>query len=280
MRFGPLMQIKQASPPGAILLFGKVSEVDMNPTANIPIHARSNLTIRAKDIMTANITTVEPETTVHRIAQLLSDRHISAVLVIDRGSVVGIVSEGDLLHRQELGTEFERVSSFRISYEIEEKNHIAYEIESESTAKAKSHGMHARDVMTRKVITVEEDASLADVVRTLQDNHIRRVPVIRGAKLIGVVSRADIMRALAARPEGSHGPTSRDDDMIRYQVIETLLSIPGTSPWATTVTVSNGIVELTGSVEQEVTREPSRIAVGTIPDVVKVKDHRSIIQPY
>ena len=252
----------------------------MNPTVHIPIHARSNLTIRAKDIMTTNVTTVEPETTVHRIAQLLSERHISAVLVIDRGSLVGIVSEGDLLHRQELGTEFERTSSLTAAYEIENELNMSGEIEAKSTIKVKSRGMHAADVMTRKVIAVQEDASLAVVVRTLQDNHIRRVPVVRGARVIGVVSRADIMRALAARPEGSCGPTSRDDDMIRYQVIETLLSIPGTSPWATTVTVSNGIVELTGSVEQEVTRDPSRIAVETIPHVVEVKDHRTILQPY
>ncbi len=252
----------------------------MNPTANIPVHVRSNLTIRAKDIMTTNIITVEPETTVHRIAQLLSDKHISAVVVIDRGSVVGIVSEGDLLHREELGTEFERASSLRISAEIENKSTISYEMESETTSKLKSHGMHARDVMTRKVVTVEEDTSLADVVRVLQGNHIRRVPVVRGAKLMGVVSRADIMRALAARPEGSCGPASRDDDMIRYHVIETLLSIPGTSPWATTVTVANGVVELTGSVEQEVTRDPSRIAVEAIPNVIEVKDHRSVTQPY
>ena len=68
--------------------------------------------------------------------------------------------------------------------------------------------------------------------------------------------------------------------MIRYQVIETLLGIPVASPWATTVTVSNVIVELTESVEQEVTRNPSRIAVETIPDVVEVKDHRTIVQPY
>lgn len=274
------MQIKEVRRPGAILHLGRVSEVDMNPTANIPVHVRSNLTIRAKDIMTTNITTVEPETTVHKIAQLLSDRHISAVVVIDRGSVVGIVSEGDLLHRQELGTEFERMSSFRVSAEIENKSAISYEIETESSSRLKSHGMHARDVMTRKVVTVEEDTSLADVVRTLQGNHIRRVPVIRGAKLIGVVSRADIMRALAARPEGSRGPTSRDDDMIRYHIIETLLSMPGTSPWATTVTVSNGVVELNGGVEEESIRDPSRIAIENIPDVVEVRDHRAIVQPY
>jgi CBS domain-containing protein len=241
----------------------------MTRAVSTPIRARSNLTIRAKDIMTANVTAVEPDTTVRGIAQLLSDRHISAVFVIDRGSVVGIVSEGDLLHRQELGTEFERMSS---PLELSDGD--------ETVAKAKSHGMHARDVMTRKVVTVQDDASLAEVVKTLQKNHIRRVPIVHGTKLVGVVSRANIMRALAARPEGSQGPSSRDDDMIRYQVIETLLSIPGTSPWSTTVTVSNGVVELGGSVELEATRDPSRIAIEAIPDVIEVKDRRSVMQPY
>jgi CBS domain-containing protein len=220
--------------------------------------------------MTTNIVAVDPETSVRKVAQLLSDRHISAVVVADRGAIVGMVSEGDLMNRQELGTELVRSS---LSGALGDDEAVR-------AAEAKSHGMHARDVMTRNVIAVQEDASLADIVKTLQSHHIRRVPVTREAKLVGMVSRADIMRALAARPEGSGGPTSRDDDMIRYQAIETLLSIPGTSPWATTVTVSHGVVELTGSVENEIVRDPSRIAIEAIPDVVEVKDHRSIIQPY
>ena len=247
----------------------------MNASAIIPnengvrvSRARSNLTIRAKHIMTTNVTIVEPGTTVHAIAQLLSDRHISAVLVIDHGAVVGIVSEGDLLHRVELGTDSESVSL------------RPNELESESTNRKKFEGIHARDVMTQNVVTLTEDASLADVVRTLQVNHIRRVAIVQGAKLAGVVSRADIMRALAARPADSHGPTSKDDDMIRYQIIETLLSIPGTSPWQTTVTVSKGIVELDGSIELEAVRDPSRIAVECIPDVLEVRDHRAVMQPY
>ncbi len=249
----------------------------MNPNSDVPNDkkqrsppARSNLTIRAKDIMTTNVITAEPETSVRGIAQLLSDRHISAVVVADRGSIVGMVSEGDLMNRQELGTEFLRTSLLGESVDIEAVR----------AAEAKSHGMHARDVMTRNIIAVQEDASLADVVKTLQAHHIRRLPVTRGAKLVGVVSRADIMRALTARPEGSRGPTSRDDDMIRYQVVETLLSIPGTSPWATTVTVSHGIVELNGSVENELVRDPSRIAIELIPNVDEVRDYRAIIQPY
>jgi CBS domain-containing protein len=249
----------------------------VTPTANTPtstshnqFRARSNLTIRARDIMTTDLTVVGPDTTVRAIAELLSGEHISAVMVVDGGSVAGIVSEGDLLHRRELGTEFEGATP----------PGEAGETESGRIAWRKSNGRLARDVMTQSVVTLPEEAPLADIVRTLQANHVRRVPIVRGPKLVGVVSRADIMRALAARPEGSHGPTSRDDDMIRYQVIETLLAIPGTSPWATTVTVSRGIVELDGSVEEEAIRDPSRIAVEAIPDVVEVRDRRTVIQPY
>ncbi|MBX9946895.1 MAG: CBS domain-containing protein [Reyranella sp.] len=249
----------------------------MNSNPDIPMGgsqgsspSRSNLAIRAKDIMTTNVITVDPETTVHGIARLLSDKHVSAAIVADRGSIVGIVSEGDLMNRQELGTEFVRASLRGNVVDNEEAR----------AAEAKSRGMYARDVMTRNVIAVQEDAALAEVVKVLQAHHIRRVPVTRGTKLVGIVSRADVMRALTARPEGSRGPTSRDDDMIRYQVVETLLSIPGTSPWATTVGVARGVVELTGSVENEVTRDPSRIAIELIPGVVEVRDYRSVMQPY
>lgn len=227
----------------------------LSPTSRPP----SNRGILAKDIMaSAELVTVDPQTTIHDIAKLLSDNHISSVLVVDKRSLLGIVSEGDLLHRQELGTDRE----------------------DDSPAKVKSRAMHAGEIMTRDLVTVTEETSLADVVHALHANHVRRVPVVRGNRVVGMVARADIMRALAARPEGSTGPSNRDDDMLRYQVIETLLSIPGTSPWATVVTVVKGVVELHGSVEMEMTREPSRIAIEAIPDVIEVRDHRAIQQPY
>lgn len=235
-----------------------------------PMGTRSNLAIRAKDIMTTRIVSVGPGASVRAIAELLSERHVSAVLVAERGELLGIVSEGDLLNRQELGTEIERFLSFG----SRDDPAIVAALE------AKSHGMHARDVMTRNIVSVGEETVLADVVKMLQAQHIRQVPVTRGMIPVGIVSRADIMRALASRPEGSHGPSSRDDDMIRYQIIEILLSIPGTSPWATTVTVSKGVVELGGSVENEVTRDPSRIAIENLPGVVEVKDWRAIQHPY
>jgi CBS domain-containing protein len=231
--------------------------------------AATNSTIHAKDIMTTNVVTVGPETTVRNVALLLGEKHISAVPVIDGGSVLGIVSEGDLIHRQELGTETERLSRPGTSGETEAVNDDY----------AKSHGMRARDVMARNVITVFEDSSLAEVAKTLETNRIKRVLVMREATLVGIVSRADIVRALAAQREGSLGPVSSDDDLIRYKVIETLMGIPGTSPWSTTVSVSNGVVELGGSVEDEAARDPSRIAVENIPYVVDVKDHRANLQP-
>jgi CBS domain-containing protein len=223
-----------------------------------PSEGLPNVVIHAKDIMTRDhLVTVGPETSIRRVAELLGENHISSVFVCDGYLLIGIVSEGDLIHRQELGTEGD----------------------DDSPGKTKSRGTLAGEVMTRVLITVTEETSLADVVRTLHANHIRRVPVVRDSRLIGVVARADIVRALAARPVDSVRPTSRDDDMIRYQVIDTLFSIPGTSPWATTVSVKDGIVELNGSIEEETVRDPSRIAIEAIPHVVEVKDRRAILVP-
>lgn len=229
------------------------------PLGAQPLRAKlSNVVIRAKDIMTReHLVTVGPETHVHRIAELLSANHISSVMVCEGYSLVGIVSEGDLLHRRELGTEDD----------------------DDSPGKVKSHAMNAGEIMTHPLVTVTEETSLADIVRTIHAHHVRRVPVVRGNRLVGVVARADIVRALVARSAGAAAPASRDDDMIRYQVIDTLFSIHGTSPWATTVTVKDGVVELDGMVEDETVRDPSRIAVEAIPNVVEVKDHRAILVP-
>lgn len=222
--------------------------------------AATNSAICAKDIMTTDVVTVQPDTTVRKIALLLDEKHISAVPVTDGGSILGIVSEGDLMHRQELGT--------------------SREAEAGNADHAKSHGMYARDIMTRDVIAVSKDASLAEIAKALEANRIRRVLVTREARLVGIVSRSDIVHALAARPGGALGPVSSDDDMIRYNVIDTLMRMPGTSIWSTTVDVSKGVVELRGSIEEETARDPSRIAVENIPYVVAVKDHRAIMQPY
>jgi len=226
--------------------------------------------IRAKDVLAtdfveAPVIYVGPKKTVREIALLLTNKKISAVPVVDDGEIVGIVSEGDLIQRHELGRETS------VAGQGSSKVNVDY---------AKSHGMHACDVMTRNVVTVSEDTSLVEIVETLLTKNIRRVLVTREAKLAGVISRSDIVRVLAARPEGAGEPMSNDDDIIRFKVIEVIMSISGASPWLTTVSVSNGVVELNGTVQDEAAHEPSRIAVENIPNVVEVKDKRSILQPY
>jgi CBS domain-containing protein len=116
-------------------------------------------------------------------------------------------------------------------------------------------------------------------VETLLTKNIRRVLVMREAELVGVVSRSDIVRVLAARPEGTGEPMSGDDDIIRFKIIETLMSISGINLWLMAVSVSNGVVELSGAVQDEACRESSRIAIENIPNVVEVKDKRSGLQP-
>ncbi len=183
-------------------------------------NGRSNSTILARDIMTRAVVAVQPEDSVRRIAVLLDEKNIGAVPVLDRFcSLIGIVSASDLIQRQELGAPPYGPSTVG---EPGEPAPVAADY-------AKSHGMHAVDVMTKNVVTVSEDTPLADIARTLQTKDIGRVAVMRENKLVGMLTRSDIVHALAWRPEGSLGPVSSDDDMIRYNVIRTLTTIPGQS---------------------------------------------------
>jgi CBS domain-containing protein len=228
--------------------------------------------MRAKDIMTTQVVTVRPDATVRDVALLLADKGITSAPVVDHGEVVGIVSEGDLFHVQDVDTNGQRRRSSW--YKLFEDQKVAADFD------AKARATHARDVMTRNVVTVSEHTPLAEVADTLVANNVKQLLVMREAKLLGVVSRTDIVRTLAARPEGADEPKSSDDDELRITVIETLENIPGTSPWLTTVIVSNGVVNLYGTVEDEAAREPSRVAIEKNPFVVEVRDRRSVLQPY
>jgi CBS domain-containing protein len=192
----------------------------------------------------------------------MAERHLGAVPVLEGDAVVGIVTDGDLLRREELGTD------------------TVCAIDPAGDDCAKSHGRSARDVMTPDVVTIVEDTTLADISELMAIRRIKRVPVLRAGRLVGIVSRSDIVRALVARPEGSHGPLVCDDDIVRFQVFETLMGIPGASAWQTSVGVSKGVVRLDGVVDDETAREPSRLAVERLPCVVAVDDHRSILLPY
>ena len=174
--------------------------------------------MRAMDVMTTNVITVDANTSVQEVARLLSERGISGVPVVDPADrLVGIVSEGDLLHRVETGTE--RVSSRRRSLWLDT---IASDREL-ARDYVKSHGRAAKDVMTREVVSVTEKTDLAEIAMLLETKRIKRVPVLRDGKLVGIVSRANLVRALAVTKSDQAVDVLKDDRAIRAKLLAELM---------------------------------------------------------
>ena len=224
--------------------------------------------MRAIDVMTPNVITVDPETSVQALAALLSEKGISGAPVVDAGGrMIGIVSEGDLLHRAELGTE--RRSERRSAWWLE---HFASGLARDYV---KSHGRTARDIMTRDVVTVTEDTDLADVATLLETKRIKRVPVVRDGKVVGIVSRANLVRALAATTAAATSDTGDDDRAIRDKLLAELgLQEWAAKVWAQDVIVSGGVVHLWfGSDEPEERRQAVRVAAENIPGARGVEEH-------
>jgi CBS domain-containing protein len=144
--------------------------------------------MKAHDIMTRDVTTVSPDTSVRDIAALMMEKHISGVPVLtNNGKIIGMVSQSDLLHRAELGTERKHKWWFRT---FADSNALAREY-------AKAHGLKAHDIMSRYVVAVRDDAELRDVADILDSHRIKRVPVVQEGRLVGIITRGDLVRALS-----------------------------------------------------------------------------------
>jgi CBS domain-containing protein len=225
--------------------------------------------MRAMDVMTGNVVTVGPDTSVQDLAKLLSQHGISGVPVVDAANrLVGIVSEGDLLHRTETGTE-RRVQPRRVRWldGLMSDQNVARDY-------LKSHGRQVRDVMTRDVLTVEETTELAEIADLLETKRIRRVPVVRDGVVIGIVSRANLVRALAMAPtEGTSGDVL-DDFAIRDALLTELRGKPWAKVWASEVMVRDNVVHVWCSDDQPIEeREAIRIAAENTPGVARVEEH-------
>lgn len=220
--------------------------------------------MRASDVMTPGVITVTPETTVPAVAKLLADNHISGMPVVDAGRrVVGIVSEGDLLHRAEIGTG---------------KRHRAWWLELFASTRelagayVKEHGQAVKDVMSEKVISVTGDTPLDQIADMFERYRINRVPVLKDGEVIGIVSRANLIRALASVPEKTMPAGTSDDDALRDAVLAELRG----QRWALprqNVIVSDGIVHLWGVIESEEERCAILIAAESVPGVKRVENH-------
>jgi CBS domain-containing protein len=220
--------------------------------------------MRAMDVMTSEVITVGENATVAAVAKLLADRGISAVPVVDPDNrVIGMVSEGDLLHRVETGTERRRSWWLEI---MASTNQLAGDY-------IKSHSGKVKDVMTRDVISVTDTTPVADIAVLLETNRIKRVPVLRDGKLVGIVSRANLVRALAMTIDEPAGGTEADDRSIRDKLLAELEAQRWAEVSPANVTVKDGVVHLWSSYLSEQEKRALVVVAENIPGVRRVEDH-------
>lgn len=224
--------------------------------------------MRAMDVMTTDVITVGPNMAIQDVARLLAERGISGVPVVDAsGDLVGVISEGDLLHRAEIGTAH-RHRERRRSWWLDD---FAAELARDYV---KSHGRTVSDLMTRDVVSVDEQADLADVAALLEAKRIKRVPVIRDGKVVGIISRANIVRAVGATKGAAPREGENDDRSIRARLLGELRGEEWAKVWPEDVIVRDGVVHFwLSDNEPEEKREALRVAAETIAGVHSVKEH-------
>jgi CBS domain-containing protein len=226
--------------------------------------------MRAQDVMNRTVATVHPETSLLDAANRLLDAHISGLPVVDdAGKLVGIFTEGDLLRRHETATEAHHAGWLDL---LLGPGHLA-------TDYVRANARTVRDLMAENPITVTEDTPLADVVKLMERRHIKRVPVMRGDALVGLVSRADIVRAVARQLAEAPRPAPCSDDAIRAALDLEL----GNAKWANahniTVRVEGGEVTLEGVIFNEAVRPALRVAAENTAGVTKVTDQMVWVEP-
>lgn len=218
--------------------------------------------LHARDVMTVEVLTVTPDTPVRDVAKLLYERRISGAPVVDAtGAVVGMVSEGDLMsHVGAIGDATRKRSWWLRLFEPSEDAAADY---------ARTHARTVSQVMSRKVISVAPDATLPDIARTLEKNRIKRVPVMDGGRLVGVVSRSNLLRGLAV--EKPAAAVTADDRSISDAIHAELQGQPfGVFMNAI---VQDRVVHLWGFVDSENERRAVTLIAQNAPGVMRVEDH-------
>lgn len=222
--------------------------------------------MNAKEIMTTPVITIAPDTRVREVAALLLEKRISGVPVVENERVIGVVNEADLLHRYEIGTDGDVPKHSWWAPLIRPDRSSANYV--------KSHAGRAQDIMTRHGVAVNEDLSLQQIALIFEARHIRRVPVLRGKQLVGIVTRADLIRALAQKTRDLEMPLAQTDEAIRLRLLAELEHQRWwRSDWST-VYVCDGVVSYRGLLESENERQAARIAAENVPGVRGVEDNR------
>ena len=218
--------------------------------------------MRAHQIMTRPVITVTPETTIVEAANTMLQKHVSGLPVTDAtGKLVGIVSEGDFIRRGEIGTQRRRGRFLKF---ILGPGQAATDFVHE-------HGRKVAEIMTPQPLTITEDTALEEIVELMEKNNVKRLPVMRGDSIVGIVSRANLLQAVASLAREIPDPTA-DDDHIRNRVIDTIEKNDW-CPFGLSVIVRGGIVHLSGVITEERSRKAAVVAAENVTGVTKVHDH-------
>jgi CBS domain-containing protein len=219
--------------------------------------------MKAKDIMTSPVVTVEPDVGVLQAVRIMLQRHMSGLPVVDKeGRLIGIVTEGDFLRRAETGTQRRRPRWLEF---LVGPGRLAQDY-------ARSHGRKVSEVMTADPVTIGENASLDEIVKLMEKRQIKRAPVVRGDKVVGIVSRANLLHALASVARETK-PAERDDEAIRALILAELAKEPWAPVTLINPVVREGVVELWGTITDERERPALIIAAENVPGVKAVHDH-------
>jgi CBS domain-containing protein len=217
--------------------------------------------MRAHQIMTKPVITVSPDATIVEAANIMLQRHVSGLPVVEDDELVGIVSEGDFIRRSEISTQHKRGRWLRF---ILGPGQSASDFVHE-------HGRRVFEVMTKDPLTITEDTALAEIVNMMEKNNVKRLPVVRDGTLVGIVSRANLLQAVASLAREVPDPTA-DDDHIRERII-TAMEKNDWCPFGLGVIVKDGIVHLSGVITEERSRQAAVVAAENVQGVKKVHDH-------
>ena len=224
--------------------------------------------MRAHQVMTRKVITVKADTPVLDAANLMLQHHISGLPVVDEtGRLIGMVSEGDFVRRSEIGTQRPRIRWLEFLMGVVGKAAQDY---------VREHGRKVSDIMTQDDLCIAtEDMPLSELVGLMERRNVKRMPVVRGHTLIGIVTRTDLLRAVASLARDVPDPTA-DDDHIRDRVIATIENNDW-RPLQFGATVRDGIVHLSGIIADERYRRAAIVAAENVSGVKLVHDHLYLV---
>jgi CBS domain-containing protein len=225
--------------------------------------------MKVHDIMSPRVISVAPDASILEAIRLMLQNHISGLPVIDpSGALVGVVTEGDFLRRSETGTERKRPRWLEF---LVGPSRLADEY-------VHTHARIVKDVMTPEPVTVSADAGLDEAVQIMESRRIKRLPVVRGGRVVGIVSRANLLHALVSLATAAP-PPARTDVAIREAVLAEFEKLTWAPAALVDPVVRDGVVELWGTITEEAQREALKVCAQNMPGVKSVVSHLTWIEP-